>query len=439
MGQYVFGLDIGIASVGWAVLDEARIVDLGVRCFDKAETAKEGDPLNLARRQARLLRRRLYRRAWRLTQLARLLKREDLVPNAKLFAQSPAFTEPDTTDPKDQRQQTTSAWELRRQGLDRLLTPLEWARVIYHLCKHRGFHWISKAEEAAADSDAEGGRVKQGLKSTKTLMEAKGYRSAAEMVLAEYPTAQRNKQGQYDKALSRVLLGQELALLFATQRRLGHAHASERFEALILGNGDKKSGLFWQQKPALSGTDLLKMLGKCTFEKAEYRAPKASFTAERHVWLTKLNNLRIVEDGRSRPLNEAERAAALPLPYQTENFKYKSLKTALIKARLWHANIRFGGLAYPSAAQVESDKAKDPEDQTLVKLPAWHTLRKAFEKAGHPTLWQRISTPALDGQPELLDQITRVLSVYKDGAEITQQLRLLPLPEPDACSPYWSS
>lgn len=250
MGQYVFGLDIGIASVGWAVLDEARIVDLGVRCFDKAETAKEGDPLNLARRQARLLRRRLYRRAWRLTQLARLLKREDLVPNAKLFAQSPAFTEPDTTDPKDQRQQTTSAWELRRQGLDRLLTPLEWARVIYHLCKHRGFHWISKAEEAAADSDAEGGRVKQGLKSTKTLMEAKGYRSAAEMVLAEFPTAQRNKQGQYDKALSRVLLGQELALLFATQRRLGHAHASERFEALILGNGDKKSGLFWQQKPS---------------------------------------------------------------------------------------------------------------------------------------------------------------------------------------------
>ena len=63
MAQYVFGLDIGIASVGWAVLGEQRIFDLGVRCFDKAETAKEGDPLNLTRREARLLRRRLYRRA----------------------------------------------------------------------------------------------------------------------------------------------------------------------------------------------------------------------------------------------------------------------------------------------------------------------------------------------------------------------------------------
>jgi CRISPR-associated endonuclease Csn1 len=405
MAQYIFGLDIGIASVGWAVLDAQRIVDMGVRCFDKAETAKEGDPLNLTRRQARL------------TQLARLLKREGLIADAKLFAQSPSFTD--------------SAWELRRQGLDRLLTSMEWTRVIYHLCKHRGFHWTSKAEEAKADSDAEGGRVKKGLKDTTARMRDKGYRSAAEMVLAEFPDTQRNKGGQYDKALSRVLLGEELALLFATQRRLGNPHASERFETLILGTGDRRSGLFWQQKPALSGADLLKMLGKCTFEKDEYRAAKASFSAERHVWLTRLNNLRIVVDGRSRPLNEAERQAALLLPYQTESFKYKTLKTALVKAGLWNDDLRFGGLAYPSRAQAENEKAKDPEDQILVKLPAWHELRKAFKE--QPALWQRISTPALEGNPDLLDRIATILSVYKDGTEVEQQLRLLPLPEPDAC------
>lgn len=427
MRQYIFGLDIGIASVGWAVLDDKRIVDLGVRCFDKAETAKEGDPLNLIRRQSRLMRRRLYRRAWRLTKVTRLLKREGLIEDAKLFVKEPSFVE---TDPTGKRV-ITSAWELRRQGLDRLLNPTEWARVIYHLCKHRGFHWISKAEEAKADSDSEGGRVKQGLKGTQALMQAKGYRSAAEMVLAEFPTAQRNKRGQYDKALSRVLLGQELALLFATQRRLGNPHASERLESLILGTGDQRSGLFWQQKPALAGDELLKMLGKCTFEKSEYRAPKASFSAERHVWLTRLNNLRIVDDGRARPLNVAERALALNLPYQTENFKYKTLKNALVKAGLWTANIRFSGMSYPSPAQMDKGNAKDPEDQVLVKLSAWHELRLAFKREGQEALWQRISTPALEGQPELLDQIAWVLSVYKDGAEITEQLRKLPLPEPE--------
>ncbi|WP_415384939.1 type II CRISPR RNA-guided endonuclease Cas9 [Pseudomonas aeruginosa] len=415
--QYIFGLDIGIASVGWAVLSERRIVDLGVRCFDKAETAKEGDPLNLTRRQARLLRRRLYRRAWRLTQLARLLKREGLIGNARFFAQSPSFTD--------------STWELRRQGLDRLLAPQEWARVIYHLCKHRGFHWVSKAEEAKADSDAEGGRVKKGLKDTAARLREKGYRSAAEMVLAEFPDAQRNKGGQYEKALSRVLLGEELTLLFATQRRLGNSHASERFEALILGNGDRRGGLFWQQKPALAGADLLKMLGKCTFEKDEYRAPKASFSAERHVWLTRLNNLRIVVDGRSRPLNEAERQAAILLPYQTENVKYKTLKSTLVKAGLCSDDLRFGGLAYPSRAQAEGEKTEDPEEQILARLNAWHELRKAFKQ--QESLWQRISTPALEGNPDLLDRVATILSVYKDGVELEQQLRLLPLPEPDAC------
>jgi hypothetical protein len=45
-------------------------------------------------------------------------------------------------------------------------------------------------------------------------------------------------------------------------------------EAAILGSGDRKSGLFWEQKPPLAGADLLKMLGKCTFESDEYRAPR---------------------------------------------------------------------------------------------------------------------------------------------------------------------
>ena len=40
--------------------------------------------------------------------------------------------------------------------------------MIYHLCKHRGFHWTSRAEEKQADADSkgEGGKVKQGLAGT---------------------------------------------------------------------------------------------------------------------------------------------------------------------------------------------------------------------------------------------------------------------------------
>lgn len=409
-----FGFDIGIASVGWAVLAPDRIVALGVRAFDKAETAKEGESLNLARRSARLMRRRIYRRAWRQTKVARLLKREGLIADAQLF--------------HDQRPAPVSPWQLRVEGLDRLLTPEEWARVIYHLCKHRGFHWISRAEEKKAGEDAkgEGGKVKQGLAATTKLMREKGYRTAAEMVLAEFPDAQRNKQGDYGKALARVLLAEEISLLFERQRALGNPHTGEAFQTAILGNGDRKSGLFWLQKPALSGDNLLKMLGHCTFEKDEYRAPKASFTAERHVWLTRLNNLRIAVDGEMRPLNEQERRIALPLPYsQAGDLTHKQLRAALVKAGVLGESFRFAKFPY---AQSVDGKAKDPESEVLVKLPAWQTLHKLLKDKGRETEWQSMAGAALEGKPELLDNIAWVLSVYKDDAEVESELGKLDLP-----------
>jgi CRISPR-associated endonuclease Csn1 len=267
-------------------------------------------------------------------------------------------------------------------------------------------------------------------------MVEKGYRTAAEMVLAEFPDAQRNKQGDYSKALSRKLLDQEFEHLFEAQRRLGNPHTSDALEVLIRGNGDRKSGLFWRQKPALSGADLLKMLGRCTFErtggadgKGEFRAPKASFTAERHVWLTRLNNLRVMVDGISRPLNKTEHQVALNLPYlNSDKFTYKNLRTALLNAGL-PESFRFAGLAYPSDIQKEEEKAKHPEDQILIKLTAWHTLRQAMKKAGLQDVWQQISMAALDGQPDTLDQIGWILSVYKDDDEVSAQLSTLPLPQ----------
>ncbi|NDP46870.1 MAG: type II CRISPR RNA-guided endonuclease Cas9, partial [Sulfuriferula multivorans] len=121
---YTLGLDIGMASVGAAMLTDQRILGLHVRAFDKAETAKEGDPLNKTRREARLTRRRIRRRAHRLLRLARLFKRVGLIAEARPEAFALADTSP---------------WDLRAEGLDRLLAPTEWAATLYHLVKHRGF------------------------------------------------------------------------------------------------------------------------------------------------------------------------------------------------------------------------------------------------------------------------------------------------------------
>lgn len=394
---YDLGLDIGIASVGWCVLGEQHIVDLGVRAFDKAETEK-GESLNATRRTARLLRRRLRRRAWRLLKLSRLLKRTGLIDDSQLFHKQVPFTK--------------SLWQLRVEGLDRKLSGEEWARVIYHLCKHRGFWFARKAEAEGS----EGGQVKKGLDRTRKLMQEKGYRSAAEMMLAEFPENQRNKRGDYSQSLGRDLLAEELTNLFQRQRDLGNPYADDDLEQLIL---HPETGLFWQQKPALSGEAMLKLIGKCTFEKTEYRAAKHTWSAERFVWLTKLNNLRISINGETRSLNADERAAVLNLPYEKTKLTYKQLKAHLFKSGFdyWDGNVRFAGLNY-------REGSKDPEEAKLIELIGWHELRSTLDKAGLKAEWQIISA-----QPALLNSIGSILSTYKTDDEISTQLDSIGLTE----------
>jgi len=70
--NYRLGLDIGITSVGWAVLEHneeeepVKIVDLGVRIFDRAENPKDGSSLARSRREARSARRRIRRHRHRI-------------------------------------------------------------------------------------------------------------------------------------------------------------------------------------------------------------------------------------------------------------------------------------------------------------------------------------------------------------------------------------
>lgn len=411
MGNRIIGLDIGIASVGWAVIENGiRIIDLGVRTFDKAETAKEGDSLNLIRREARLARRRLSRRAQRLRQTARFLKTSGLIASESDLHR---------TFPKDAEKaegEGKSSWQLRTEGLDRLLTPFELAKVIFHIVKHRGFHWVSSAEKAAADNDKESGAIKKGLATTEARMKEKGYRTLGEMIWNDYPKTQRNKGGAYEKVLPRTGLDAELRTLFNVQRKLGNAFVTDEFIEGIVGTGDRKTGLLWKQKPPLQGEDILKMLGHCRFERDEFRAPKNSFAAERHVWLTRLNNLRLASNGQYRELTQEERKEVLNMPYEQKgDLTYKQLRRRLEKSGLWgKGEYQFKRLRY---------EEKDPETAVLCKVPGWHEIEKAYENAGLKGDWKQIADKALlENRSDLLDQLAFILSVYKEDDEVREQL-----------------
>ena len=380
--SYTLGLDIGMASVGAALLTEHRILGLHVRAFDKAETAKEGDPLNKTRRESRLTRRRIRRRAHRLLRLTRLFKRTGLINEAH----PEAFALPGI-----------SPWDLRSEGLNRLLTPAEWAAVLYHLVKHRGFQSTRRCE---AKEDEKAGEMLSGVSNNQRRMKEKGWRTVGEMAARDvaFTEAKRNKGGAYTHTFARADLVAELKLLFKQQSDYGNSHVSADFESSV-------EQLLLARRPALAGDALLKLVGKCPFETAEYRAPKASYSAERFVWMTKLNNLRISEVGEQRALTAGERQTLLDQPYLLVKFTYKQARQRLSLAD----TAKFTVLNYRGD--------KDPESATFFEAKAYHELRKAYEKAGLEKDWQR---DALD--PERLDRLAWALTCYKTDDDIRAHL-----------------
>jgi CRISPR-associated endonuclease Csn1 len=79
MIERILGIDLGIASLGWAVIEfdkendaNNKIVDCGVRLFTAAETPKEKESPNKARREARGIRRVIKRRRVRMNEIKNL-------------------------------------------------------------------------------------------------------------------------------------------------------------------------------------------------------------------------------------------------------------------------------------------------------------------------------------------------------------------------------
>ena len=195
--KYTIGLDIGIASVGWAVInnDKSRIEDLGVRVFKKAEEP-DGKALNLARREARGTRRRIRRRAARMRKIKELLIKYQLISDKEL---ENLYMMTDKS--KD-------IWELRAEGLNQLLDRKEWARVLTNIAKRRGYQSNRKIDE----EDKEVGRLSKGTRENKRILEEKGYRTIGEMFYKDekFRDNKRNKGGEYNNTVLRSMLIDEV-------------------------------------------------------------------------------------------------------------------------------------------------------------------------------------------------------------------------------------
>ena len=390
--NYILGLDIGIASVGWAMveIDEEenpiRLIDLGVRVFERAEVPKTGDSLAAARRLARSVRRLTRRRAHRLLRTRRLLKREGVLRAAD-------FDENDLI-----KSLPNIPWQLRAAALDRKLTPLEWSAVLLHLIKHRGY--LSQRKNEGETADKELGALLKGVADNAHTLQTGDFRTPAELALSKFEKESghiRNQRGDYSHTFSRKDLQAELNLLFEKQKEFGNPYVSDSLKEGI-------ETLLMTQRPALSGDAVQKMLGHCTFEPTEPKAAKNTYTAERFIWLTKLNNLRILEQGSEQPLTDTERTILINQPYKKKLTYAQARKLLGLEDTAFFKGLRYG--------------KDNTEASTLIEMKAYHAISRALEKEG-----LKDKKSPLNLSPELQDEIGTAFSLFKTDEDITGRLK----------------
>ncbi len=160
--DYILGLDLGTASLGWAVLEctpdktgtliPSRIERTGVRIF---EAGVEGDieqgrdtSRAAKRREARAPRRQNWRTQQRKKKLFRLLQQHGLLPKSDSSDSAARKAVFDALDKQltekhiaegDHTAHQHLPYLLRTKALSENLEPFELGRALYSLAQRRGF------------------------------------------------------------------------------------------------------------------------------------------------------------------------------------------------------------------------------------------------------------------------------------------------------------
>ncbi|MBR0213313.1 MAG: hypothetical protein IJL95_01170, partial [Solobacterium sp.] len=269
INRRVLGLDIGVTSVGYGVidLDTGEAVDYGVRLFDESNPKANQD--RRSKRSGRRMKRRRYNR---LRDMRILLEQENLIPHDYKFSLNP--------------------YEARTKGLHNKLKNEELATALYNLAKMRGNSLEVAEESTTADDES----VKAALQSNDELLKTGLYVCEIQQKRLDENKKIRGHQNNFRTA----------DYLKETSKILENQEVSEEFKKSVLeliarrrdfsdGPGSQKSPTpygRWTEFGQLEPIDLIeKMRGKCSIYPDEMRAPKMSYQAELFNFLNDLNNL----------------------------------------------------------------------------------------------------------------------------------------------------
>ena len=413
--KYSLGLDIGTSSIGWAVLDldKERIHDLGVRIFERPEDPQNGDSLAKPRRDARSARRRLKRRRQRLNHLKQFFVDQNILMKDQVEEVLNYKSDFNKLD----------VYELRSKALAEELSPEELLKVLYQIAKRRGFKSNRKVVE---ESDKEGGRVTSALKTNEKFLADNNYTTVGVALSRDEKFAphKRNKRDDYTNSFARDDFLRELEAIIKTQRSYALKNIPKQaINELIYGIDDGQvtnvSAIMYQ-RPFMTKELIEKMVGDCTFEKDEKRAPKASYSFEVFRLASDLSHLVFI------PRNASKRQAKrenLEIRLSSEQIS-KVIDVAKSQKSLTYKKVRStaGISEYYVPKDVRGKKKEGDEfgeDNTFGGLKAYSDIRLALKDL--PEDWAKIDNESA------INQIAYILTTQKADEGIQAELDSLPL------------
>ncbi|MGM9912294.1 type II CRISPR RNA-guided endonuclease Cas9 [Floccifex sp.] len=131
--NYVLGLDIGIASIGWMLFnqDNQKMIDMGVSMFDEAQQASEA-------RNHRSARRNMRHKNWRKRQMIQAFIDFGFINKEDGFNDDGSINSNYLSFRYNNEIKDETVYHLRNRGLSEQLTNRELLIALYNICKTRG-------------------------------------------------------------------------------------------------------------------------------------------------------------------------------------------------------------------------------------------------------------------------------------------------------------
>ena len=374
--KYVLGLDLGVASIGWAVMkynendEPEKLIDTGVVVFSSLDNDK-GKLYNADRRDKRGSRRVTRRRADRLRRTKGHIVSSGLISKDELH------------NLYNSKIRMDDVYSLRIKGLTEKLTNEELARVLVHYSKNRGFKSNRKIEDIVMEEDGKDIKVKVSKASADDKKLKPAIEKGTELIQKENITVTqaimkikdekglntfKNKGGSYNYGFTRAQVLEEITKILKRQQEensIINDKFIEKFVEIFSSQRDFSEGPGGDSKYKV---DFRSTAGRCKYT-GDRRVVASAPSYEIFSFLQRVNDIRYYDNSEEALKKKREKKGLEPdiikKIYEAVVNKNKAFNFKVVQECLDIKDVKF--LNIPEISKADYKKIREEFRKKIAK------------------------------------------------------------------------